>query len=340
MAMLVLSIGACRQNTDNKTQAGPPVKPVDVNGIVMQKHELDNKISSTGSLLANEEVEIRSEVPGRIISINFEEGSFIQKGALLVKINDDELQAQLKRLLLDEKLAKDDVYRKENLLAIKAVSQEELDKSQNQLGEIQAQIELVRSQLSKTSIYAPFSGKIGLRYVSPGGYISSSMLIAKMQETNPMKIEFTIPEKYISMIREGTEIQFHVEGSDSTFNGKVYATEPKIDPNTRSLTVRARCLNNGNILIPGAFARVEIILEKIPDALILPSEALIPDIKGEKVLTCKGGEVKTVYVNTGIRNERMVQVTDGLNVNDTVITTGLLQLRDKMKVNVRVQASR
>ena len=340
LTLITLIAWNCSRDPKAAANNSMPVKPIDVNGIVLKQQPLENQITSTGSLLANEEVEIRSEVPGRIISINFDEGSFVKKGTLLVKINDDELQAQLKKLLLDEKLAKEDVYRKENLLAIKAVSQEELDKSQNQLGVIQAQIELVTSQLSKTSIFAPFDGKIGLRSVSAGGYISSLMLIARMQETNPMKIEFTIPEKYIGMVHEGTPVQFNIDGIDSTFSGKIYATEPKIDVATRTMMVRARCSNNGNILLPGAFARIKIILQRIPDALVLPSEALIPDIRGEKVLTLSKGQVKSVYVKTGIRNEHDVQILEGLNQNDTIITTGFLQLKDNAKVNVHVQEPR
>jgi membrane fusion protein (multidrug efflux system) len=312
-------------------------KPPEVTAIILQPQPIEDKIQSTGTVMANEEVEIRSEVAGRIVLINFGEGNHVRKGDLLVKINDDELQAQLKKLLLDEKLAKDDVFRKEKLLEMKAVSQEEYDISINSLGIIQAQIDLVRSQLDKTSIYAPFSGQIGLRYVSPGGYISSSMLIARIQETNPVKVEFSVPEKYISKINLGTEVKFTVEGNDSTFTCKVYALEPRINPDTRAAAVRAKCSNPGNLLIPGAFAKVEIILQEIPDALVVPSEVLIPDIKGQKVFTYKNGKIKTFYVTTGIRTENSVQITEGLNPGDTIITTGLLQLREEMPVKVRIQ---
>ncbi len=141
--------------------------------------------------------------------------------------------------------------RKEKLLELKAISQEELDISRSQLGVIQAQIELVRAQLEKTGIYAPFNGRIGLRYASPGGYISSSMLIARMQQTDPVKIEFNVPEKYLSGIKSNMEIQFTVAGSDSTFKGLIYAIETRIDPSTRAFTVRARCPNPGGTLSPG-----------------------------------------------------------------------------------------
>jgi membrane fusion protein (multidrug efflux system) len=311
-----------------------------VNVVVVSPKMLENKIFSTGNILANEEVEIRAEVPGRIMSINFQKGSLVRKGDLLVKINDSELQAELKKLILDEKLAQDDVYRKEKLLDLKAVSQEELDISRSQLGVIQAEIELVRAQLDKTGIYAPFSGRIGLRYASPGGYISSSMLIARMQQTNPVKIDFSVPEKYISRIHQNMEIQFTVDGIDSIFTGQVYAIEPRIDPSTRSSSVRARCPNPGDILTPGAFAKVNIILEKIPDAMALPSDAFIPDINGEKVFVCRDGKAASAYVRTGIRTESEVQVIQGINPMDTVILSGLLQVREQMSVKPRVAGSK
>jgi membrane fusion protein, multidrug efflux system len=327
---------SCNKTRPEASKQTAAPRPVEVNAIVVKPRMIENKIFSTGNIMANEEVEIRAEVPGRIISINFQEGTLVNKGALLVKINDNELQAELKKLLLDEKLALDDVYRKEKLLELKAVSQEELDISRNQLGVIQAQIDLVKARIEKTSIFAPFSGRIGLRYVSPGGYISSSMLIARMQQTDPVKIEFNVPEKYISGINTGMEVQFNVAGSDSVFTGQVYAIEPRIDPSTRSFTVRARCANSSGLLTPGAFSKVTIILEKITDALVLPSDALIPDIKGEKVLLSRNGKVLTTYIRTGIRTEHEVQVTEGLSVMDTVITSGLLQLRDQMSVKPRV----
>jgi membrane fusion protein (multidrug efflux system) len=336
LVTILLTISACQQKKTETGSTNTRPKPVDVNAVVAMPRELENKIFSTGNILANEEVEIRAEIPGRIILINFLEGAMVRKGDLLVKINDNELQAQLKKLLLDEKLSSDDVFRKEKLIELKAVSQEELDISRSQHGVIQAQIELVRAQLEKTGIYAPFSGRIGLRYASPGGYISSSMLIARMQQTDPVKIEFSIPEKYINGIKTNLEIQFNVAGSDSTFTGLIYAIEPRIDPSTRAFTVRARCPNPGGMITPGAFTKVNIILEKIPDALVLPSDALIPDIRGEKVFVVRNGKATTVYVTTGIRTENEVQVVNGINAMDTVIISGLLQLRDQMSVKPRI----
>jgi len=281
-------------------------------------------------------VELRSEVPGRITAINFDEGSRVEKGALLMKIDDRELQAQLKKLQVDEKQARDDLYRKEKLLELKAVSQEECDRAFNTLGITLAQIELIRSQISKTETYAPFSGQIGLRQVSPGGFVSSSTLVARLQQTDPVKIDFAIPEKYRAKVRKGSKISFTIEGIDSLFSGHVYAIEPKIDPSTRNISLRALCPNPGGILIPGSFARVSVVLDDIPDALAIPSEAVIPVMNGEKVFVCRGGRAKSQAIRTGIRTERQVQVIEGLNAGDTLIVTGLMQLREDMPVKPRI----
>jgi len=332
----ILSITSCKNKKPENPVSGNTPRATEVKALVVVPRVLENKIYTTGSILANEEVEIRAEVAGRITSINFQEGTMVSRGDLLVTINDSELQAELKKLLLDEKLAQDDVYRKEKLIEMKAVSQEELDIARSNLGVIKADIELVRSRIDKTRIYAPFSGRIGLRYVSPGGYISSSNLITRIQQIDPVKLEFSVPEKYLSSIKQGLEIHFTIAGYDSTFTGTVYAIEPRIDLSTRSFSARARCTNPASVLVPGAFAKISIILDKIDEAIVLPSDALIPDIRGEKVFICQNGKAAFQYITTGIRTESEVQVVEGLHPLDTVIISGLLTLREQMSVIPRI----
>jgi len=309
-----------------------------VNGVVIEPRELEERIMVTGTILANEEVDIRSEISGRVTSINFREDSYVNKGGLLVRINDSELQAQLKKLELEKKLAEDDVFRKTKLLEMNAVSKEEYDVAVNQLGILEAEIDLVKSQIDKASIIAPFEGKVGLRMVSPGAYVSPSTLITHLQDLDPVKIEFAVQEKYLGKVDRNTVIQFSVEGTDSIFTGQVYAVDPRIDPATRTFTVRATCRNNGFLLVPGAFARVEVFLERIPGAFMIPSEAIMPDIRGERVFRLHNGRATVVYIKTGMRTEREVQVIDGLSLRDTIVTTGLLQIRENMPVKVNIQS--
>jgi membrane fusion protein (multidrug efflux system) len=340
LVLFIFMLSTCKNKKTETIVSGNTPRATEVKAMVVVPRLLENKIYTTGSILANEEVEIRAELAGRITAIQFQEGTMVSKGDVLVTINDSELQAELKKLLLDEKLAQDDVFRKEKLIEMKAVSQEELDIARGKLGVIGADIELIRSKLEKTKIYAPFTGRIGLRHVSPGGYISSSNLIARIQQIDPVKLEFSVPEKYLSSIRSGLEVLFTVAGYDSTFSGTVYALESRIDPSTRSFSARARCTNPGSALVPGAFAKVSIILEKINDAVVLPSDALIPDIRGEKVFLCQNGKAVSRYITTGIRTETDVQVIEGLQPSDTVIISGLLSIREQMSVIPRIPGTK
>ncbi len=332
---MLIQVAGCRGDGKPK-QEGLAAKTIAVGGVVIRPRPLENLIVTTGTVIASEEVELRSEVPGRITALHFEEGSPVSKGMLLMKTDDRELQAQLKKLQVDEKQARDDLYRKEKLLELKAVSQEEYDKSSNSLGVILAQSELVKAQISKTEIYAPFSGLIGLRQVSPGGFVSSSTLVARLQQTDPVKIDFAIPEKYRPKVKSGTRVRFRVEGNDSAFTGRIYAIEPRIDPATRNVSIRAVCPNPAGQLYPGSFARVEIMLDQVPGAIVIPSEAIIPVMNGEKIFVCRQGKAHSQMIRTGIRTEREVEVTDGLNPGDTLITTGLLQIREDASVSIRL----
>jgi len=337
--LILVMVSGCHKNKA-ASSGSTGQRPVSVSAVIVTPGMLEYKIQATGSILANEEVEVRSEISGRITSIHFSEGSRAVAGSLLVKLDDTDLQAQLKKLELQEELAREDVFRKKKLLEIEAISVEEYRLSENQLGMLEAEIALLKYNISRTEIRAPFDGQIGLRYVSPGSTISSQTLVTRIIQTDPVKIEFNVPERHLSGLKPGIMVTFRIDGSDSLFQAAIYAIESRIDPNTRSAFVRARCNNREGFLIPGAFAKIEVILEIIPDALVLPSEALIPDIRGEKVCVCRGGVSTQVYVTTGIRTENAVQVTSGLNPGDTLITTGLLTLRENMKVNAIVNPER
>jgi len=336
LIVTIVFLFSCSGKKQNNSNYGGQAA-LTVNGLILEPQELEEVIQVTGTILANEEVDIRSEISGRVTSINFKEDSEVKKGDLLVRINDSELQAQLKRLELEKKLAEDDVYRKTKLLEMNAVSKEEYDQAVNQSGILEAEMDLVRSQIAKSTIIAPFEGNVGLRMISPGAYVSPSTLITHIQDIDPVRIEFSIQEKYLGKIDKSTLINFQVEGVDSTFSGEVYAIDPRIDQATRTFSVRARCKNPESLLVPGAFARIEVHLEKIPDALMVPSESIMPDIRGEKLFVMKNGRAIAHYIKSGMRTERQVEIIEGLQPFDTVIITGLMQLRENMPVNVVLQ---
>jgi membrane fusion protein (multidrug efflux system) len=332
-----LTLSGCGPGTSKQTnrEVSGRSNALSVEAVVIRSQVLDNKIFTTGTLLANEEVELRPEISGRVTGVYFQEGSRIAKGALMLKIDDRELQAQQKRKELEEKQASEEERRQRSLYEIKAISQEEYDKTLNTLRLIQADKEVIESQIGKTEIRAPFNGVVGLRYVSEGGYVSPNMLAATMQELDPMKVEFSVPEKYAKQIKSGIEILVRAGDSEEDHKGIIYALETKIDPNTRTIKARGKIPNAQGTMIPGAFAKIEITLAELPDAIVIPSGAVIPELNGEKVYLCVNGKAKPVAIKTGIRTERSVQVVEGLAANDTLIVTGLLQLANGKDVQIK-----
>jgi membrane fusion protein, multidrug efflux system len=326
LGLLLAFVLSCTKKEATKPAQGRRGGPVNVEVMVVQPKMLQSVVQTTGTIIGNETVDLRPEVSGRVTGIFFEEGSFVEKGQKLLKINDADLQAQLKRLEAQEKLLSDDEYRKRKLLDIKAVSQEEYDASLNQLMVQKAEKQMVEAQLAKTEIYAPFSGKIGLRSVSPGSFVVSNTIVASLQQVDPVKVEFDIPEKYSSLVKDGMDISFSLENSDSVFHGKVYARETSINPDTRTLKVRALATNKKQFLMPGWFARVRLVLETFPEALTVPSEALVTDQAVSSVFLCSNGKAKSIKVVTGIRTDTEVQVKEGLQPGDSLIVSGLMQL--------------
>ena len=318
------------------TGKGATVPAMNVNGIIVTAQNFSNSVSVSGTLEANEQVQIRSEIAGLVRSINFREGSTVSKGTLLLKIDDRELQAQLKQALTKEKLASETESRAKKLLKSEAISVEEYDNANAELRSLQAQTQLIRAQLSKTEVRAPFSGKIGLRAISNGAYVTSTTEIANLVSINPLKISFSVPEKYTQRVTVGTNITFSVSGTTRVFKAKVYAKEPAIDINTRTLVLKAIAENSDGYLLPGTFANVNLPLENIKDAILIPTEAIIPVLKGKQVYVSKNGLAKVLDIESSIRTERSILVSSGLSVGDTVITSGIMAIKPDAPVKVKI----
>lgn len=340
-AVLVLAaflIYSCQKskNADEKKNVPSP-GGMNVSGFVLKPEKLDNIIRTTGTITAFEEVELKAETSGLITKIYFKEGAHVKKGELLVKINDDDLQAQLKKSELQVKLAKEQENRYKQLLNINAASRQEYDIILNQLSTLQAEQGIVKAGISKTEIRSPFNGVIGLRYVSEGSYASPASRIASVQNINPVKIDFSIPEKYSGLVSKGDVVDFKSEETSQSFTGNVYAVEPKIDLSTRTLQVRAICENINEKIFPGSFVKIELRLKETPDALLIPTQALIPVLKGQTVFISKNGIAQSVPVKTGVRTDVKVQITEGLTAGDTVITTGIMQIKPNTPVKVSIK---
>ncbi len=317
-------------------KSGKTPPPLSVSGVVAEGVLLEEKVVSTGTILANEEVELRPEVSGKIIQLNIDEGSTVQKGQLLVKLNDSDLKAQLSKLQSTRKILFEKTERQKKLFEMNGVSREEFDDVLNQLAAIDSDIQYTQSQIEKTEIRAPFSGQIGLRHISEGSFVSQNFLIATIQQINPIKIDFSLPEKYSALVKPGKDIAFTVEGTTTVYYGKVFAIEPKVDQATRTIKLRALSNNPSGTIMPGAFAKVDLIMNRADNAITIPTQAIIPVLKGKKVLVYRNGKAISQIVNTGLRNESSIEILNGLNMGDTIITSGIMQLKDSMNVVVKI----
>lgn len=315
------------------TRQSPAKKILNVNAAIVRPQVLVDEIPIIGSLLPDEEVNLSFETSGKITDINFEEGTHVTKGQLLAKVNDRPLQAQLQRLVAQLKLAEDRVFRQDALLKRDAVSKEAYEQVKTELATLNADIELVRAQIEQTELRAPFDGIIGLRQVSVGTYASPSTIVAKLTKITPLKLEFSVPESYAKDVRVGTSLNFNLTGSLNKYEAQVYARESSLDPETRSLTIRALYPNPSGIM-PGRYASITLRKQEFENALAIPSEAIVPEMGKDKVFLYKNGKAEPVDIVTGIRTEALVQAVAGLEEGDTVIISGTQQLRTGMAVTI------
>lgn len=306
---------------------GKPSGPVSVNYIVASTSTISQDVYTAGKVGAMNELTIKPEIQGRVISVNFKEGSMVNKGELLVQLNDAELKAQVQKNKALLRLAEEKSERLKKLLEIKGVSQEEYDSQQNEVETLKADQAFLSAQLAKTSILAPFSGQIGLKNISEGDILSLGQNIASLVQLDPVYIEFSIPEKYAHLLKKDLPVEFSLDKkSAETMSASVYAIEPKIDEVTK--TLKARALYHGKEQIyPGAFVKVFLKMGNKEESILLPTQCVIPIFKGQKVYLCKGGKMQEAKVITGIRLEDKIQILEGINAGDTVLTTGLMTVK-------------
>ena len=305
---------------------------LNVSGFLIKPVNMTDPYNTIGSFRPDEEVDLSFETSGKIISINFKEGTRVKKGELLAKINDKPLQAQLEKLTAQMKLAEAKEFRQKSLLGRDAISQESYDQIVTELQTIQADINLVRARISETELRAPFNGTIGLRYVSEGSYTNPSTKIARLVKISPIKIEFSIPEKYTYEVKVGYPVTFTVDGSNEVYKASVYAIDPKVELSTRTILLRALYPNTREEMKPGRFSYVTLLMSQINNAIAIPTEALVPEMEGEIVYVYKNGRAKVTAVDIGLRTESLIQITKGLKFGDTLVTSGILQLRHDLPV--------
>jgi len=324
------------EESKKNNKKGDKKPPMTVDAILVSEKDFANTISLSGSIEANENVEIRSEVSGIIEKIYFKEGTFVSKGQVLLKVNDIELRAQLSQAITKQNLAGENERRAKLLLQKEAISQEEYDIASAEFRSLKAQTQLIQAQIAKTSIKAPFSGKIGLRDISLGAYITPTTLITKLVSSNQVKISFSIPEKYASEVENNTPIKFTIPNNSEKFSAKIYAIEPEIETSTRTLKIRAIAENSNGNLLAGTFATIELPLKNIKGAISIPSESVVPVQDGKVVYIANNGKAKEVKIETIARTDKDVIVTQGIKSGDTLITSGIMSLKNEAEIKVKI----
>lgn len=309
-------------------------QPLMASGYVIIPTNMSELIYSTGSLIPDEEVDLAFETSGKVVGIYFNEGTRVKEGKLLAKINDRPLQAQLLKLQAQLKLSREREFRQRQLLERDAISQESYDQASTEMQALEADIKLIEARISETELRAPFDGIVGLRMISEGAYATTQTKIVRLVKVSPLKIEFSFPERYAGEVKPGYPISFVIDGNDTNFKAAVYAVDPKVDIATRSIVARALYPNTGEKLKPGRFVSVKALLSQIENTISVPTQAIIPEMSGEKVFIYKNGKAQQVQVSLGLRTESHVQIRSGLQFGDTLLTTAILQLRQGIPVQL------
>lgn len=332
LILLFFSLTIACKKQDNSAAAttkpnAMPATPIE--GFIVKKRNLDTDITANGTLLATEETELHPEASGRVVALNLPEGKMVRKGELLLKIFDEDLQNQLKTLETQLHTAEITEQRLNALLPSKGVSQQEYDLAVLATQNLHNQIDLVRINIGKTELHAPFDGVLGLRRISIGAYASPTTAVATIRATGAPKLDFSIPEKYAPLVRIGQKVNFHIEGQSQVCSATVVATEQRISADARELLVRAHIseVGNGKNLLPGAFAEVNLSLGSNAQTIMIPTQAIIPQARDKRVYVSRNGQAKLIEVKTGVRQADLIEVVSGLQVGDTVATTGILFLK-------------
>ncbi|HRP02098.1 MAG TPA: efflux RND transporter periplasmic adaptor subunit [Candidatus Kapabacteria bacterium] len=324
-----------------KGNAAKIVNPtLSVNAQKVQLKILDDKIITTGTFLADESIQLKSEIAGKIQKINFTEGKNVAANQLLIKLKSDDIEAQITQAKEKLSLLEVTEKRQKKLLAKDGISQEEYDISLNEVLVQKAQLEYLKAMLDKTSIYAPFSGVAGLRYFSVGSFISTNDIISNLYKTDRLKLEFSVPQKYNSLVEVGKEVEFYLSTSPTPYKATIYAVDPGINTSTRTLVIRAYYQNNSNKIRPGSFADVNLNITSNSEKLMVPTQSIIPDIESEKVYVYQDGKAILQKVKTGLRTATEIEIIDGLNEGDIVITSGIIQLRPNTPVNITLEEAK
>lgn len=327
--MIAAALFNCNSTSSKNLQTAKAAAPaLGVEGFVARPVDLKESIQISGTLKPFEETVLMSDVAGRVVSINLPEGKFVRQGTLLIKLFDEDLTASLKKAVTQLQLAEQTEKRQNEMIKINGISQSDYDQSVLQVSSINADIEVLKAQIRKTEVRAPFDGVIGLRSISLGAQVSPQMPLATIREVQQLKLDFSVPEKYADAVTPGLKIKFTIQGDETRFDATVLSSERGIDASTRTLKARALVNSRTISLVPGSYAVVELELGENKNALMVPTQAIIPQEQSKQLVVAKKGKAAFLTVKTGVRQASMVEVLDGIAAGDTIVTTGLLYIKN------------
>ncbi len=331
---IVISSVSCSSEKKEDPKAAGRAKNLTAEAYIVQPQTFSEDYVASGTLLPNEEINILSEISGRVTSIMFTEGARVKKGQTLLKIYSADISAQIQKLKTQRELQVKIKDRQADLVKIGGISQQDFETTQSEIASIDADIAFQQAQLRKTSIVAPFDGTVGIRNISVGAVISPTTVVTKLQQTNPLRVDFMLPDRYRGKIQNGKEVFFNVDGNLDTLTGNVKAIDPGADVNTRNIRVQATIPNGNNKLVSGSFAHVIIPFNSSSDAILIPAQAVIPTTKDKKAAVIRNGKAEIITIILGSRTSDKVEVVSGLNAGDTILTTGIMQVKPGMEVKI------
>ncbi|MFH0922281.1 MAG: efflux RND transporter periplasmic adaptor subunit [Fibrobacterota bacterium] len=328
--LAAFAFSGCGSGKADKAAAGRSKTHPIVEGLIVSPSNLRQIVTVSGTLKPFDETVLMPEVNGRVTAVTIPEGRFVKQGTLLVKLFDGDLQAQLAKVEAQLKITEQTEKRQAELLKVNGVSQSDYDQAFLQVSSVKADVEVLKMQIRKTEVLAPFDGVVGLKNISPGAGVTPGTPLTTLRAMHRLKLDFSAPERYGALIKAGMALTFFLQQGGRTYDARVIATEEGIETSSRTLKVRAEVASPGAELLPGSFVTVTLLLGENRDALMIPTQTLIPQEQTHRVILAKNGKAAFTEVKTGAREASTVEVVSGLSAGDTVVTTGLMFLKPGM----------
>lgn len=306
--------------------------PVQVEAVVASYQQFNQEIKLPGKLIASEQIEIRSEINAKVMEIYFNDAQTVKKNQILVKLNDEEIQAKLNKLKVQEALLKATVQRQQELYKNAAIGQSEYELSLLQYKNTLSDIRITEAELRKYFIRAPFDGLLGFRKISPGDLIGSTDVVSTLTQVFPIKLGFAVPEQYSNLLKLQQKVIFNCENINKQYEAIIKSFSPFLNDESKTLEILAQVVGKDPLLRPGAYASIQLDLAQKDNGIFIPSQCIIPRIKDKQVALFKEGKVEFSTVTVGYRDSARVEILSGIVKGDTVISTGLMKLKPGMTV--------